>query len=239
LWILLGSKDFLLQHIIDFGRIFSVDIAKLIKARLCIAAVCGVTAISALSGCAVRGGADNPYSTRFLNADGSVSEREIREQTTYKGPLFDWHGDHLTGKVKIVIDLNVQRANIYRGGELAGWTLVATGREGFGTPAGQFTVVEKVVDKRSTLYGQIVDASGAVIVSDADSRRDKPPAGGAFVGAPMPYWMRLTWRGVGMHAGPIPQPGEPASHGCIRLPYEMAVRMHDLVSIGTPVQVVR
>jgi lipoprotein-anchoring transpeptidase ErfK/SrfK len=57
--------------------------------------------------------------------------------------------------------------------------------------------------------------------------------------APMPYWMRLTWRGIGMHAGPIPRPGNPASHGCIRLPRPFAIQLYQIVRIGTPVRIIR
>ena len=117
--------------------------------------------------------------------------------------------------------------------------MVATGRAGFSTPAGDYKIVEKVVDKHSTLYGKTVDADGDTVNSNADVRKDFPPPGGKFLFAPMPYWMRLTWDGVGMHAGPIPRPGTPASHGCIRLPDEMAQKLFALVKIGTPVEIVR
>ncbi len=153
--------------------------------------------------------------------------------------LYEWHPGGLTGRTRVVIDLRRQIAEVSIGGQPAGWAFVATGKEGYSTPAGEFTIVEKIVDKRSTLYGWIVDADGNVVNSDADARRDKAPPGGEFVHAPMPYWMRITWRGVGMHAGRIPQPGEPASHGCIRLPEEFAPLLFDAVEIGTPVRVIR
>jgi lipoprotein-anchoring transpeptidase ErfK/SrfK len=54
----------------------------------------------------------------------------------------------------------------------------------------------------------------------------------------MPYWMRLTSYGIGMHAGVIPKPGETASHGCIRLPKELAPVLYDAVKVGTPVTIV-
>ena len=57
--------------------------------------------------------------------------------------------------------------------------------------------------------------------------------------APMPYWMRLTSYGIGMHAGVIPKPGEAASHGCIRLPKDLAPRVFDVVKVGTPVTITR
>jgi len=54
----------------------------------------------------------------------------------------------------------------------------------------------------------------------------------------MPYFMRLTKGGVGMHGGPIPESRDPASHGCIRLPYSLAPIVYESVKIGTPVRVV-
>lgn len=160
--------------------------------------------------------------------------------TTGQAPsLYEWHPEGLSGEPSIVIDLQAQRAEVYIGGQYAGWTVVATGKEGFGTPAGEYKILEKVVDKHSTLYGRIVDADGNTVNADADARRHSPPAGGKFLYAPMPYWLRLTWRGIGMHAGPIPRPGSPASHGCIRLPRAFAIQLYETVRIGTPVRIIR
>ena len=53
----------------------------------------------------------------------------------------------------------------------------------------------------------------------------------------MPHWMRLTSGGVGMHAGMIPRPGMPASHGCIRLPEAMAAKLYDVLVPGSNVTV--
>ena len=52
----------------------------------------------------------------------------------------------------------------------------------------------------------------------------------------MPYFMRLTNDGVGLHAGMLP--GYAASHGCIRLPHAFAELLFSNVSVGTPVDVV-
>jgi lipoprotein-anchoring transpeptidase ErfK/SrfK len=153
--------------------------------------------------------------------------------------LYEWHAEGLYGEPSVVIDLQMQRAEVFIGGQYAGWSVVATGKEGFGTPAGDYTILEKVVKKYSTLYGRIVDAAGKTVKADADVRRDTPPPGGRFSYAPMPYWMRLTWRGIGMHAGPIPRPGSPASHGCIRLPRAFAIQLYQMVRIGTPVRIIR
>lgn len=151
--------------------------------------------------------------------------------------LYEWHGDGMTGKTEVKIDLSEQKAYITRGGQPAGWTYVATGKSGYSTPPGSYRIIEKVKDKHSNLWGQVVDAEGNVVVMDARAGRDRVPKGGRFVGAPMPYWMRLKG-GIGMHAGYLPDPGSPASHGCIRLPKEMAEILFDIAPLGTPVKVV-
>ena len=120
------------------------------------------------------------------------------------------------------IDLSEQTAYFTKGDVKIGQSRVATGKEGHTTPTGSFKITEKVADKRSNLYGTIYDADGAVAVSGADKRKDSIPPGGKYVGAAMPNWMRLTSYGIGMHAGPIPNPGSPASHGCIRMPKDMS-----------------
>lgn len=153
--------------------------------------------------------------------------------------LYEWYGEGMTGPARVVINLTTQRLYVTLGGQPAGWSYVATGKEGHGTPARNYTIIEKVVDKYSNLYGVIVDAEGNLVNGDADARKHKPPPGGEFKFAPMPYWMRLTNRGIGMHAGHIPQPGEPASHGCIRLPRDFAPLLFDRVVLGTPVRIVR
>lgn len=148
--------------------------------------------------------------------------------------LYAWHGDGMPGALSITIDLSEQKATLYRDGKVAGWTYVATGKSGFGTRTGSFRITEKVRDKHSTLWGKILNSDGRVIVSDARAGRD---GGGRFVGAPMPYWMRL-YGAVGLHAGPIPSPGDPASHGCIRLPRGIAPTLFQAAQIGTPVTIV-
>jgi len=152
--------------------------------------------------------------------------------------LFDWQGDSLEGPVALTINTTTQRATITVSGQYAGWTTVATGKDGHDTPAGNYKITEKIVDKYSSHYGRLLDASGEVFQADADARKDIPPPGGRFDHAPMPYWMRLTNWGIGMHAGYIPEPGSRASKGCIRLPKAFAPIIFDRVVVGTPVRIV-
>lgn len=162
----------------------------------------------------------------------------VQPADSSNSPLYVWHGSGEPGPVRVTIDLSEQKAYIFRNSENIGWSYVATGRSGFGTPTGTFVITEKVVDKRSNKYGSIVDANGNTVRRDATAGRHRVPSGGKFLGAKMPYWMRLTNYGVGMHAGPIPNPGSPASHGCIRLPYDMAERIFDVAPSGTRVTIV-
>ena len=150
--------------------------------------------------------------------------------------MYEWHDDAGPGKVKININLSDQRAIYTRGGRPIGWSYVATGKEGHGTPSGSYRITEKIVDKHSGSYGWIEDEWGNVTNGDATPGTKKGP-GERYVPAPMPYWMRITGYGIGMHAGVIPRPGETASHGCIRLPKELAPMLFEAVEVGTPVTI--
>lgn len=152
-------------------------------------------------------------------------------------PLFEWNGE---GKqaTHMLVDVDAQRLTVFSGNESIGWATVASGIHKFPTPTGDFKVIEKVADKKSNLYGKTYNSAGKLVNSDAKMGRDSIPAGGKFSGATMPYYMRLTGDGVGMHAGPIPRPGSRASHGCIRLPRAFAPVIFRHTSIGTPVKIV-
>jgi hypothetical protein len=54
-----------------------------------------------------------------------------------------------------------------------------------------------------------------------------------YSAAPMPYMQRITWSGIALHAGVVP--GHPASHGCIRLKNDFAIRLWHLTKRGTRV----
>jgi lipoprotein-anchoring transpeptidase ErfK/SrfK len=139
-------------------------------------------------------------------------------------------------EARVTIDLGLQRAFLFRGEDLAMDYPVSSGRSSFPTPPGDYQIVEKLKEeKRSNLYGTIYDAEGGVHKTDADLRADEVPEGGTFEGASMPYWMRLTWDGVGMHQGRVPR--YPASHGCIRTPSSAASTIFSKTRVGTPVNI--
>ena len=139
-----------------------------------------------------------------------------------------------TGSPSIVISLHAQEAYLYRGKVLVASSRISSGREGHRTPIGRFRVIRKDIDHTSSLYGDYVSASGQVVVANVDTRRVRKPPGTHYEGAPMPYFLEFS-PGYGLHQGYLP--GEPASHGCIRLPYWKARQFFQVVHVGTPVWV--
>ncbi len=158
-----------------------------------------------------------------------------------KKPEFKYPGEWTGGDKPItsmIINVDTQRATLYSGEEIVGWTYVASGITSFPTPTGDFKILEKVKDKVSNLYGKGYDAKGNMVNSDFKHGRDVLPEGGKFIAAPMKFFMRLTNDGVGMHIGLISKPGRRASHGCIRLPSKMAPILYEHAALGTPVKIV-
>lgn len=167
-----------------------------------------------------------------------VVEQEPVEKIKLKpSPLYEWNGDGRQVS-RIVVDTDKQKARFYAGDDEIGWSMVATGVPKYPTPTGQFSVIEKVENKRSNLYGKVLGKGGKVIKSSVKVGRDSIPSGGRFEGSSMPFFMRLTHDGVGLHAGPIPRPGQPASHGCIRMPSKLAPVLFKHVAQGTQVAIV-
>ncbi|OHE74987.1 MAG: hypothetical protein A3F67_04865 [Verrucomicrobia bacterium RIFCSPHIGHO2_12_FULL_41_10] len=135
----------------------------------------------------------------------------------------------------MVISLSRQRAFVYVGNRLAIDSPICSGKRTGMTPKGQFTILEKDLNHRSTIYGNFVDNLGRVVKAGVSTRIDSAPSGTHFVGAPMKRFLRMTLKGIGLHAGYLP--GYPDSHGCIRLPADMATIIYNMVPLGTPVVV--
>src|SRR5207244_6195184 len=139
----------------------------------------------------------------------------------------------LRAETSVEIDLQEQRAYLLRDGRPVLASPISSGRYGHLTEGGSFKVIEKERNHYSSIYGKIVDASGRTVVADADVDM-KVPSGCRFLPAPMPYFMRFHGSD-GMHAGYLP--GYPASHGCVRMPDQLAVAFSSAVEVGTPVRV--
>ena len=147
-------------------------------------------------------------------------------------PPYTWNADAGQGAPKIVVELGSQRAYFYRGENRVGETKCSTGKKGFATQVGSFTVTQKDKNHLSNLYGSFVNGGGGVVKRDVDMSKMKVPEGCSFLGAKMPFYMRFTG-GYGLHAGYVPD--YPASHGCVRLPRVMAEHFFENSQVGTPV----
>lgn len=134
---------------------------------------------------------------------------------------------------RVEIDLGQQTAYLIRGRRVVMQSPISSGRYGHLTETGSFKVIEKERNHSSSIYGKIIDANGRTVVVDADVDMKVPP-GCKFVPAPMPWFMRFHGAD-GMHAGYLP--GYPASHGCVRMPDQLAVAFYNAVEVGTPVTV--
>jgi hypothetical protein len=138
--------------------------------------------------------------------------------------------------ISILVSLSRQRLYATIGEDVAIDSPISSGKAARRTPSGSFTVLEKDPNHHSSVYGNFVDSSGRVVRGGVSALIDAAPSGTHFEGAPMKWFMRLTWEGVGMHVGILP--GYAASHGCIRLPADVAQALYTKVKVGTPVKVV-
>ena len=145
-----------------------------------------------------------------------------------------WFGDQMTGSPRIKISLSEQRIYFFKGSQLAGVSPMSSGREGMETRPGKYRITEKDEDHTSSLFGDYIDKDGVVLKKEIDVRKDARPSGAKFDPAPMPFFMRI-YGATGMHQGFLP--GHAASHGCIRLPRNMAEIFFKESSIGTPVEI--
>lgn len=134
----------------------------------------------------------------------------------------------------VIINLTEQTACLLQDGRVAFVSPIASGKEGWGTPTGSFKVISKDINHRSGNFGLVVDSYGRVVNPNATPGSYVPP-GCHYMPAPMPYFIEFS-KYVGMHAGYLP--GYPASHGCVRMPRDLAAEFFTRVQVGTPVKVI-
>ena len=131
---------------------------------------------------------------------------QFRPKRQHKQPQEKRQSQHASkGPLQIIISIADQRISLYENGALIARSSVSTGVERHPTPLGVFSVIGKQKWHRSNIYSA----------------------------APMPYMQRITWSGIALHAGDLP--GHAASHGCIRLTYDFAIRLWHLTKRGTRV----
>jgi lipoprotein-anchoring transpeptidase ErfK/SrfK len=112
---------------------------------------------------------------------------------------------------EIVVDLSEQMAYAIEDGFVVFEGRVSSGVMGRDTPPGEYRILQKKRYHKSNLWPK--------------------PNGGAK----MNYLLRLTWDGIAMHLGPVPD--HPASHGCIRMQRGFAQKMWEWAHRGMEVTV--
>src|SRR6187549_2711223 len=107
-----------------------------------------------------------------------------------------------SGPLMVLVSVPEQTMHVYRNGILIGRSSVSTGSKGHSTPGGVFSILGKSKEYYSKKYDN----------------------------APMPNMQRLTDTGIAMHSGNLP--GYPASHGCIRMPYDFSMLLFGITGNG-------
>lgn len=107
------------------------------------------------------------------------------------------------GERRVLIHLGSQRGELLVNGQVAMDFPVSTGKND-STPAGTYHILEKDRHHRSNIYH-----------------------------VAMPYFMRLTYDGIGLHVGDVYR--SPVSHGCVRMTREACIPLYQQLPVGTEV----
>lgn len=135
---------------------------------------------------------------------------QFRASVYYPRTGRTWKDEQLMrakGERRVHIHLASQRGELLVNGQVAMDFPVSTGREN-STPEGTYHILEKDPHHRSNLYH-----------------------------VAMPYFMRLTYDGIGLHVGDVYR--MPVSHGCIRMTREACIPLYHLLPVGTEVIISR
>lgn len=130
---------------------------------------------------------------------------EIDEPLYFGDYFWDEQGVPKKGAVRVVVDLEAEQLYVYKGGYEIARAKILRGWERWQTPTGTFKILEKDADHYSSTYDN----------------------------APMPYNLRLTWKGVAIHGSDVDD--ESATHGCVGIPLDFARMLFRNTRVGDPV----
>jgi lipoprotein-anchoring transpeptidase ErfK/SrfK len=132
---------------------------------------------------------------------------------------------HAAGGRSIDVNLSTQRATAYEGSTPVYSAGVTTGRPGWATPTGSFSIVNRVAD-------ETMDSSTIGIPRDAP--------GGYYITGIL-YTQYIDYSGDALHYNywsPASAFGNyPTSHGCVGMQLGAAAFFWNFASIGTPVTI--
>lgn len=166
-----------------------------------LAVTAGAAALALLGGCAVatRGPQPNPVAYR----------------------------PHNPSAVRVKVSLSKQQVYVMEGDRPLLVAATCVGKAGTLTPAGSFSVIDKIAKKRSSSYG--IYRKG-----DEYYQAKAGEGSGEYKGYPMPFWVEFKST-YGFHQGWV-HPA-PRTHGCLRLHPNVAANFFALVKVGTPVNI--
>ncbi|WP_162841466.1 L,D-transpeptidase family protein [Salaquimonas pukyongi] len=144
--------------------------------------------------------------TSALAAKQAAGKSGLKELTVRSGE----DESQANAPVLVTVSIDNQQLRVYRGTDKLAASRVSSGKPGYDTPMGVFSILEKKRRHRSNIYS----------------------------GAPMPYMQRLTWSGIALHQSNS-VPSWPASHGCVRLPGKFAKQLFNLTERGAHVLIAR
>lgn len=137
-----------------------------------------------------------------------TEHHRFRFMASYPRTHRTWKDESLmkaAGEKRVHIHLATQRGELWVNGKVAMDFPVSTGKAD-STPPGTYHILEKDLHHRSNLYH-----------------------------VSMPYFMRLTYDGIGLHVGEVYR--VPVSHGCIRMTREACIPLYRILPVGTEVRI--
>jgi L,D-transpeptidase ErfK/SrfK len=133
----------------------------------------------------------------------------------------------------IVLNVPQRMLFVFRGGEPVQAFPVAVGRSDWRTPIGSFEVAVKETDP---VWDVPVSIQAEMAREGKQVLTKVPPGPENPLGD---RWLGLTAHGVGIHGTNVPSSVYRfTTHGCIRLHPDDIAALFDLVSVGTPVEVI-
>jgi lipoprotein-anchoring transpeptidase ErfK/SrfK len=129
--------------------------------------------------------------------------RELPIRQWLRPGEFAWDDEGVpAGPLTIVVNIRGRVLSAYRSGAEIGRSSLIYGADDKPTPHGEFRILEKDADHKSSLY----------------------------YSAPMPYALRLTGDGVFLHASQMAD--DLATHGCVGLPKDFARLLFRAAKVG-------